>query len=37
MADPDAARLHWIEHQADVHDPGQQPDTEHDQLDWEER
>lgn len=35
MTDPDAARLRWVEHQADVHDP--QPNTEHDQLDWEDR
>lgn len=34
MTDPDAARLRWVEHQADMHD--EQPDGP-DTLDWEDR
>ena len=37
MSDPDAARLRWVERQADLHDLEPQPDAEHDRLDWEDR
>ena len=33
MTDPDAARLRWVEHQADDAEEPDGPDT----LDWEER
>lgn len=37
MTDPDAARLRWVEKQAGVHDHDEEPEMEHDQLDWEDR
>lgn len=36
MTDPDAARLRWMEHEADVYDYAEESDGP-DTLDWEDR